>query len=631
MPPFERLPVRRAYLRSPRHQPRPSMPFRLVTLGELALYASDQGRKLAVPKKALALMAVLASAGARGVPREKVASLLWPDSEDSGRGALKQTIYELRQTLGNHSVVIGTADLTLDAADVSSDVGDLESAYGLGQWTRAAELYAGPFLDRFHVRGSVEFDHWVDSHRARYSGLFRNALEKSARAAGEGGDHETATTLWRRLAAEDPLNSRAALGLINALAIAGDPAGALTHYRVHEQLLREELGTRPDPALTAAAERIRAVLTPTSDEAQAQAGSPNAATPPSDRPSPVASAATTVSSLQLGRIRASSDRRLRLAIVLVLIAGGSLAVAWRERSPARILASIALPLNSSSRVSVDPHLNKIYVDGGASYDHALTVVDGESHQARSLPHGSGVAVDPLTRWVWSGNYGGRFVAVRNGRNNAEIDSVAVPGCPHQVAIDAARTWVAQQCEDYISVIDNRTRAVIRHIPISTLSRVEVGGAKGMGEIFVNRATGIVYFWKDMIPHRLDPRSWQMRETHAIDGPIIAINEPTNRLYARIDNGLQVVDGTTEQVVAHVRLPGTPVRAAIGFGGRRVYVAYPEGVSAVHGKTHRVIWTMAFEEGFAPAGVAADDGRGRVYVLGSEADGRRSLKILGLRD
>src|SRR5687768_14276605 len=161
------------------------MTFRLLALGELALYASDEGRKLAVPRKGLALMAVLASAGARGVPREKVASLLWPDSEDSGRGALKQTIYELRQTLGNHSVVIGTAELALDPTEISSDVGDLETAHAGEQWTRVVQLYTGPFLDRFHVRGSVEFDHWVDSHRARYSDLFRNALEKSARATAD--------------------------------------------------------------------------------------------------------------------------------------------------------------------------------------------------------------------------------------------------------------------------------------------------------------------------------------------------------------------------------------------------------------------------------------------------------------
>ena len=602
------------------------MTFRLVALGELSLYASDPGRKLAVPRKGLALMAVLASAGARGVSREKVASLLWPDSEDAGRGALKQTIYELRQTLGNHSVVAGTAELALDPTEISSDVGDLESAHAGEQWTRVVQLHTGPFLDRFHVRGSAEFDHWVDSRRLRYSEMYRNALEKSARASAATGDHQTATTLWRRLAAEDPLNSRAALGLIEALAIAGDPAGALTHYRVHEQLLREELGTQPDAALKTAVERIRAgvagptreangSVAPADSRAAEKPAMPEAGIAPPSRSEP---------------LREKTIRRLWLPVVLLLLTAGALAAAWSERSPASMLASIPLPANSS-RVLVDPHLNRIYVDAGASYDHSLTVVDGETKTAARLPYGAGAAIDPLTQWLWSGDYGGRFVVVRNNRSNAELGRIPVPGCPHTFAIDGRRAWVAQQCDDHITVIDNRTRAVIRHIPVPTLSRDEVSGAKGMGEIFVNRTTGIVYFWKDMIPHRLDPATWEMRETSDIDGPIFAVNEPTNQLYARIDNGLQVIDGATEKVVAHVKLPATPARVAIGFGGRRVYVATPQGLSVLDGRTHRVLWTMSFEDDFTPYGLAADDGRDRVYVLGTAADGRQSLKILRLRD
>lgn len=604
------------------------MPFRLVALGELSLYASDQGRKLAVPRKALALMAVLTSAGSRGVSREMVSSLLWPNAEDGGRGALKQTIYELRQTLSNDSVVVGAAELTLDVAEITSDVGDLEAAYAREQWARVVELYTGPFLDRFHVRGSAEFDHWVDSRRARYSDLFRNALEKSARAAAEEGSHQAATTLWRRLAAEDPLNSRVALGLINALAIVGDPAGALTHYRVHEQLLREELGTQPDAVLKTAVDRIRAGEARPRRESRGPPAATGTDALQTDQSK--ASAAPVLPHPPMEPLRRRTDRRIWLAIVLLLATAGALAAAWLERSPARVLASIALPPNSSSRVIVDPHLNKIYVDGGASYEHSLTVVDGETREVQRLPHGAGAAVDPVTQWFWSGDYGGRFVAVRNGRTNVEIGRIKVPGCPHHFAIDGRRAWVAQQCDDHITVIDNRTRAVIRHIRVPTLSRTEVSGAKGMGEIFVNRTTGIVYFWRDMIPHRLDPASWQMRETPGIDGPIIAINEPANRLYARIDNGLQVIDGATEKVIAHVRLDGTPVRVAIGFGGRRVYVATPAGLVAVDGETHRVLWTMSFNE-FSLEGVAADEGRSRVYVLGTHADGTRALKILGLRD
>ena len=599
------------------------MPFRLVALGELSLYASGEGRKLAVPRKGLALMAVLASAGGRPVPREKVATLLWPDSEDSGRGALKQTIYELRQTLGNHNVVVGTAELSLDPAEITSDVGDLESAYAGAENARVLELYTGPFLDRFQVRSSAEFDHWVDAQRARYSGILEDALEKSARAASASGDLHSSAKHWRRLAAEDPLNSRVALGLIEALTIGGDPAGALAHYRVHEQLLRDELGTQPDAALAAVAERIRAGQVKsrlaTNANVDERNAIPSRSAPPLNPPPAIAP------------VRTRPARSAMLALALLLVTAGAIAAMWIQRSPARVLASIPLPPNSSSRVTVDLHLNRIFIDGGASFDNSLTVVNGATMEVRSLPHGAGAAIDPATLWLWTGDYRDRLVVVRNGRTNAEIGRIPVPGCPHHFAIDARRTWIAQQCEDHITAVDNRTRAVVRHIRVPTLSRAEVGGAKGMGEMFVNRSTGVVYFWKDMIPHRLDPRTWEIRETPGIDGPIFAVNEPTNRLYARIDNGLQVIDGATDKVVAHVKLAATPARVAIGFGGRLVYVATPRAVSALDGNTHRVRWSMPFEEGFTAHGLAADDGRGRLYVLGNATDGRPYLKILRLNE
>ena len=151
------------------------MTFRLTTLGELSLQDAATGRRLAVPRKALAAMAILASAGTKGASRERIVSLLWPGSVESGRGALKQTIYELRQTLGNQDIVSGTADLWLDPTQVTSDVADLERAHAAGDWAGMAQLYGGPFLDRFTLRGAPEFERWTESRRSYYAELFRRA------------------------------------------------------------------------------------------------------------------------------------------------------------------------------------------------------------------------------------------------------------------------------------------------------------------------------------------------------------------------------------------------------------------------------------------------------------------------
>jgi TolB-like protein/Tfp pilus assembly protein PilF len=66
------------------------------------------------------------------------------------------------------------------------------------------------------------------------------------------GDRAAAVERWRVLAVHDPYSSRFALGLVKALAAAGDPAAALRQARVHEALLRSELNAEP-PAEFAAA------------------------------------------------------------------------------------------------------------------------------------------------------------------------------------------------------------------------------------------------------------------------------------------------------------------------------------------------------------------------------------------
>lgn len=604
------------------------MPFRLATFGELSLYDAETERRLAIPRKALALLAVLASA--KGVSRERIQSLFWPDSEDGGRGALKQTIYELRQTLGNHSVVSGTTEVTLDTAQITSDVRDLENAFSEEQWPRVIELYAGPFMDRFHVRSSPEFEHWIDSRRAHYGELFRRALERRAVAAAQRSDVEESVTLWRRLAAEDPFSGRLALGLMNALAASGDATGALAYYRIHQRLLQDDLGTVPDAAVTAVAERLRAAGTRTPVAADDTARVvPEHAHVARDVPAHPEIATHAVARRTKREVIVS--RSLWLTATLMVIAAGAVAAAARERSRAHVLKSIPLPLNASSRVTIDVSMNRIYVDGGARFDDALSVVDSRSYRTKTLPHGAGIVVDPLTQWYWTGDYESRSVVVRSGRTELELGRIAVPGCPYAFAIRGEWTWVAQQCDDHLSVIDSRTRKVIRHIPIATLSRAEVGGAKGMGEVHINRNTGIAYFWKDMIPHRLDPRSWQVRETPDFGGPVIGINEATNRLYAKIDNGLSLIDGSTETVVAQLEFPSTPERIAVGFGGRRVYVLTGEALYVLDGASNNVLSTLEFAVGFRLTDVAVDDARDRAYVIGVESSGTNSLKIVELRD
>jgi DNA-binding SARP family transcriptional activator len=236
---------------------------RLRTFGTLSI----EGREgpltgAATQRRRLALLALLASAGARGTSRDKVVACLWPESDaDHARHALAQLLYSLRRDLPDGALLADGPVLRLNAELISSDVGDFEAALDAGgdreALARAVSLYVGPFLDGFFLGDVPEFERWVEGERTRLAKRATAALEQLAAAATAAGEHGEAIRWWRQLAAHDPLSSRVALSLMQALAAAGDRVGAIQHARVHEALVRQELDAAPDAAITALAARLR--------------------------------------------------------------------------------------------------------------------------------------------------------------------------------------------------------------------------------------------------------------------------------------------------------------------------------------------------------------------------------------
>ena len=238
------------------------MPFRLRTFGGLSLTGeSGPVTGAATQRRKLALLAVLATGGERGVSRDRLLTLFWSESDaEHARHALTQSLSALRRELGSENLVLGSADLSLNPAVIESDVATLETALARAELERAVAQYVGPFLDGIHLdhaHASPEFERWVETERSRLAGLIAEALERLAVAATECREHRRAVEWWRRLAALDPYSARSAAGLITALAAAGDASGALRHAQVYETLLREELNLAPDAAVLAVVRRLR--------------------------------------------------------------------------------------------------------------------------------------------------------------------------------------------------------------------------------------------------------------------------------------------------------------------------------------------------------------------------------------
>ncbi len=232
---------------------------RLRTFGALTLVSDTTLLTgAATQRRPLALLTILAVAGESGVSRERVQVLLWPESDAlHARRVLAQTLYALRRNLGDAGVILGTTDLRLNPAFITTDVGEFERRLSAGELEAAVSLYRGPFLDGVHLSDAPEFGQWVDGERRRLATAAQKAVEHLAREAMARGDAEVAAGWWNRAAALDPLSARVAVGLMEALAASGNTAAALQHARVHEVLLREELGATPDPSVVALVKRLR--------------------------------------------------------------------------------------------------------------------------------------------------------------------------------------------------------------------------------------------------------------------------------------------------------------------------------------------------------------------------------------
>ena len=339
----------------------------LTTFGGVAIRGEGaetaRAAEPAVSRRALALLVLVAAAQDTGISREKVLALLRPDSdEERARNALRQSLHTLRRELGSADLLLGGDQLRVNPEVISSDLREFHEARTSGRREDAVARYTGPFLDGFHVGGAAEFERWVEETRSGYAREVATLIEALARGAGTGGDRAGAVKWWRRLAALEPLNSAVALALMEALAAAGDRAGALRHAQVHETLLREELGAGSDPAVAALAERLRSgVPAPTA------APRPARDLPPAARPAPTDF---------LDRLRADLEGRYAIGDEVERGRDGAIRLVRARdlRHDREVILKVVHPA-LASLLDVDRFLREIKLTARLRHPHILPLLD----------------------------------------------------------------------------------------------------------------------------------------------------------------------------------------------------------------------------------------------------------------
>ncbi|MBX3059905.1 MAG: protein kinase [Anaerolineae bacterium] len=224
-------------------------------------------------RKAMALLAYLAVT-ARPHGRDALATLFWPDYDQSGaRANLRRDLSYLKGALGD-VVDVSRAEVSLtptetwrlDTADFAARLIQAQShnhpadplcpACQLAL-TEAVDLYVGDFMVGFTLPDCPEFDEWQFFQREGFRQSLATALQQlieyhlAQAAFGVGAEY------GRRWLSLDPLHEPAHRQLMQLYAWDGQHAAALRQYEECQRLLAEELGVAPDAETATLYENIK--------------------------------------------------------------------------------------------------------------------------------------------------------------------------------------------------------------------------------------------------------------------------------------------------------------------------------------------------------------------------------------
>jgi DNA-binding SARP family transcriptional activator len=220
-------------------------------------------------RKALALIVYLTVEGGLHA-RDKLATLLWPDSDRiHARAMLRYTLTDLRRTLRDSPdaphVIVQREFLGVDlASDLDLDLAPLRAAGRLSrsgtliELREAARTWRGEFLDGFSVSDAPEFEAWVSVQRELWRRSMERVLDRLSQMEIEAGEFAEAMATVLRWLTANQLNEEAHRRLVRLHLRTGDRSAALHAYEACRQLLDQELHVAPAPETEALAEQIRA-------------------------------------------------------------------------------------------------------------------------------------------------------------------------------------------------------------------------------------------------------------------------------------------------------------------------------------------------------------------------------------
>jgi predicted ATPase/DNA-binding SARP family transcriptional activator len=236
------------------------MSLKIHLLGQFKLLAADRPLELR-SRPAQSLLAYLALNAGATQRRERLASLLWPDTNESNaRGYLRQALWRIRKSLESGNLnwedYLQISNISI-AFDARSDYWlDAEAILGAAEERPVEEiieivrLYRGELLPGF-------YEEWVVPERDRLGAAYQqkmNLLLERLIQAGEWHEALEWSEAWIRMGYAPEAAFRA---MMRAHAGLGNPGMVSATYQRCVEALERELGLEPSPETQRLYEQIR--------------------------------------------------------------------------------------------------------------------------------------------------------------------------------------------------------------------------------------------------------------------------------------------------------------------------------------------------------------------------------------
>lgn len=230
--------------------------------------------------KVQALLAYLVVEADLPVKREKLATMLWPESsQTAAHSGLRQALARLRAALGDHRpdtpFIISDRDtlqFNLDSdtwcdlwvfdqciAECDSHQHDQDQACPTcaGKQAQLFQIYRGDFLEWLTIPKSAAFEEWAQMHRERKRRQALDALAKLAETYDQQADYGQMLEAALRQVELDPYHESAHCQVMRALAGSGQRSQAVGHFNDFSALLLKELGLHPSSETLDLLEKIK--------------------------------------------------------------------------------------------------------------------------------------------------------------------------------------------------------------------------------------------------------------------------------------------------------------------------------------------------------------------------------------